>query len=285
MQYDRRAAILDPQPHTQERFLAEIYDPNESLIIFDIGACEGENSVRYSRIFPNSRIHTFEPVDKNYQRILKNIEEFKVTQVKAYPVCLSNEKGTAVFHLSSGVPDEFKDKDVDWEFGNKSSSLLPPDKTLEAFEWLEFKEKITVPTERLDNIIKQGSIDHIDFIHMDVQGAELMVLDGSGEHLKNIRNIWLEVESVPLYKDQPIKSDVEKYLSERGFTRLLDTLDSVAGDQFWSNTEWIIQKKGKAWVDAKVKALKALEKSRKPGLVSSMRNKIQLRTRLRKLFN
>jgi FkbM family methyltransferase len=285
MQYDRRAAILDPQPHTQERFLAEIFDPNEALIIFDIGACEGENSVRYSRIFPNSSIHTFEPVDKNYQRILKNIEEFKATQVKAYPICLSNEKGTAVFHLSSGVPDEFKDKEVDWEFGNKSSSLLPPDKTLEAFEWLEFKEKITVPTERLENIIQQESIDHIDFIHMDVQGAELMVLDGSGEHLNKIRNIWLEVETVPLYKDQPIKSDVEKYLSERGFTRLLDTLDSVAGDQFWSNTEWIIQKKGKAWVDAKVSALKALEKSKKPGLVSSVRNKIQLRTRLRKLFN
>lgn len=285
MQYDRRAAILDPKPHTQESFLAEIYDPNEALIIFDIGACEGENSVRYSRIFPNSSIRTFEPVDKNYQRIVKNVEEFKANQVKAYPICLSNEKGTAVFHLSSGVPDEFKDKDVDWEFGNKSSSLLPPDKTLEAFEWLEFKEKITVPTERLDNIMKQESIDHIDFIHMDVQGAELMVLDGAGEYLKKIRNIWLEVESVPLYKDQPVKSDVEKYLSERGFTRLLDTLDAVAGDQFWSNSQWIIQKKGKPWVDSKLKALKALEKSKKPGLVSSVRNKIQLRTRLRKLFN
>ena len=285
MQYDRRANILNPQLQTQESFLAEIYARDEALVIFDIGACEGENSVRYSMIFPNSTIYSFEPVDKNYNRVIKNIEEFKASHVKAFPICLSNERGTADFHLSSGVPNEFKDKEVDWEFGNKSSSLLPPDKTIQAFNWLEFKEKVTVPTERLDNIIKQEFIDHIDFIHMDVQGAELMVLDGSGEHINKILNIWLEVESIPLYKNQLVKSDVEKYLSERGFIRLSDTLDSVAGDQFWSKTDWIIQKKGKAWVDAKTKALKALEKSKKPGLINSMRNTIQLRTRLRKLFN
>jgi FkbM family methyltransferase len=255
-------------------------------VIFDIGACEGESSVRYSRIFEKSQIYTFEPIPKNFSIIESNINEFgKINQIHPFSVCLSNKVGEADFHISSGTPEEFKEKNVDWEFGNKSSSLLPPDKTLEMYNWIEFKEKITVPTIRLDGFMKENSITQIDFVHMDVQGAELMVLDGAGDLFGAIKNIWLEVEAIALYKGQPIKKDIEAYFLKRGYIKLIDTVNKVDGDQFWSKEDWIISRKGIAWVNERKAEIRRQEKEREVPFFQRLRDKVQLRTRLKKMFS
>jgi FkbM family methyltransferase len=286
MNFDRKNAILDSKLHTQESQLLEIFAKDEAVVIFDIGACEGESSVRYSRIFEKSQIYTFEPIPKNYRIIESNIAEFeKSSQIHPFPVCLSNAVGEADFHISSGTPEEFKEKNVDWEFGNKSSSLLPPDKTLQTYDWIEFKEKITVPTIRLDGFMKEHSINQIDFVHLDVQGAELMVLDGAGDLFGAIKNIWLEVEAVALYKGQPIKKDIEAYFQSRGYIKLIDTVNKVDGDQFWSKEEWITSRKGAAWVNERKAEIRRQEKEREVPFFQQLRDKVQLRTRLKKMFS
>jgi len=65
-------------------------------------------------------------------------------------------------------------------------------------------------------------------------------------------NIWLEVEAGPLYKCQPVKKDIEQFFSFNGYVKILDTVDSVAGDQSWSHESWIRAKKGDAWVNQKI---------------------------------
>jgi FkbM family methyltransferase len=284
MLYDRAFAINNPELHLQEKQLFELFSNNDKLVIFDIGACEGESSLRYSRLFPNATVYTFEPIPSNFKLITENIKNYNNTQIKAFELCLSDKKGTADFYVSSGKPPEFSNTDVDWEFGNKSSSLLPPDKTLETYDWLQFKEKVVVPTERLDNFMNQNNINEIDFVHMDVQGAELMVLDGAGDLLRNLKNIWLEVEAVPLYKGQPVKKDIEKFFIEKGYVKLLDTVDKVAGDQFWSKKDWVLQKKEINWLSKREKEIRLLEQSRKVPFSQIIKDKIRLRTRLKSLF-
>jgi len=281
MLYDRKKAILNDELQLQEKLLAELFEKLEIITIFDIGACEGESSIRYSRQFPNARVCCFEPIPSNIKLIQNNISEFEVSKVQAFEICLSDKDGEAEFHVSSGRPEEFNGKDVDWEFGNKSSSLLPPDKTLDTYKWLEFKNKIKVPTIKLDTFLSREKIDQIDFAHMDVQGAELMVLRGAGNKINAIKNIWLEVEAIPLYKGQPVKKDVETFLSNLGYVKLVDTVDKVAGDQFWSRREWITSRMGESWVQNRINQIKAEEKARKVGLLQSLRDKIQLRTRLK----
>ena len=73
---------------------------------------------------------------------------------------------------------------------------------------------------------------------MDVQGAELRVLNGAGTLLDSVRVIWMEVEAKPLYKDQPLKADVERFMASRGFEKRLDTVGSVSGDQLYVNTRY-----------------------------------------------
>jgi FkbM family methyltransferase len=284
MLYDRNKFILDDELQLQEKLLSELFKREENITIFDIGACEGESSVRYSRQFPNARVCCFEPIPSNFKLIQHNIAEFEASKVQAFEICLSDKDGGAEFHVSSGKPDEFNGKDVDWEFGNKSSSLLPPDKLLATNKWLEFKNEIKVSTIKLDTFLSREKIDQIDFAHMDVQGAELMVLRGAGKKINVIKNIWLEVESIPLYEGQPVKKDVESFMSNLGYVKLIDTVDEVAGDQFWSRREWLISRMGERWVQNRINQIKGKEKASEVGFLQSLRDKIQLRTRLKSLL-
>jgi FkbM family methyltransferase len=284
MLYDRNKFILDDELQLQEKLLSELFKREENITIFDIGACEGESSVRYSRQFPNARVCCFEPIPSNFKLIQHNIAEFEASKVQAFEICLSDKDGEAEFHVSSGKPDEFNGKDVDWEFGNKSSSLLPPDKLLATNKWLEFKNEIKVSTIKLDTFLSREKIDQIDFAHMDVQGAELMVLRGAGNKINVIKNIWLEVESIPLYEGQPVKKDVESFMSNLGYVKLIDTVDEVAGDQFWSRREWLISRMGERWVQNRINQIKGKEKASEVGFLQSLRDKIQLRTRLKSLL-
>jgi FkbM family methyltransferase len=226
-------AYLDT-PATQETILTKLFPRDATLTIFDIGACEGEDSIRYKRLFPDAKIYTFEPLPDNMSKIRANLDKYNMTGITPIQIALSDSEGVAVFHVSSGTP-EHVDSSEGWDYGNKSSSLLPPDKTLEVHPWLHFDETIEVQTDTLASFVVERGIDTIDFIHMDVQGAELMVLSGAGSFIKNVRAIWLEVENVELYKDQPTKSGIEKYMAENGFVCIKSTVDTVAGDQFYAN--------------------------------------------------
>jgi FkbM family methyltransferase len=221
--------------------LYKIYDKNEDLIIFDIGACEGESSIFYSEHFLNAKLYTFEPVPSNFELIKKNTASY--SNINPFQIALSDKNGTAIFHVSSGTPESI-DKDDETDYGNKSSSLLSPELHTSTHTWLKFENKIEVKTQILSDFCKEKVISKIDFIHIDVQGAELMVFEGANEFIKNIDCIWMEVEEVELYKGQPLKPDVEKFMSQRGFFKVLDTTNGQAGDQFYAKKDFFIAKKG-----------------------------------------
>ena len=242
----RNKFITSPIQETQEKLLLSILDKNENVIFFDIGACEGESSVRYARLFPKATIYTFEPLPSNFELVIKNIKQYKTDTIHPFQLCLSDKVGETIFHVSSGNPEN-ADED-NWNYGNKSSSLLAPEKTTEVHSWLKFEEAITVKTTTLKQFCAENNIAHIDFIHMDVQGAELMVLQGAQDFIQHINMIWLEVEAVELYKGQPLKKDVENFMHNNGFIKLEDTVYTTAGDQFWARKEYILTKKRKAFV-------------------------------------
>jgi FkbM family methyltransferase len=281
MIYDRRSVILSAELQPQEELLQQLFDKDASITIFDIGACEGENSVRYGRQFPNATIYCFEPIPDNLRLTRKHIDEFQVTNVRPFDICLSDRDGKAEFHVSSGHPE---DKAVDWDFGNKSSSLLEPGTKLRAHSWLKFENTLEVRTMRLDAFMEAHRVSLVDFVHMDVQGAELLVLRGAGSGLSQILNIWLEVEAVPLYQGQPLKSDVEQFFASQGYVKLIDTVGKVDGDQFWSRKDWLVGKMGKAWTRDRVRQVRQKDRRPQPSLFQRLRNTVRLRSRLRKIF-
>jgi FkbM family methyltransferase len=224
-----------------EKELFAHFKKDEDLIIFDIGSCDGLDSIKYARMFPSSKIYAFEPLSKNVELIYSNLTTYSVSNIQVVPLALSDKKGQEKFYVSSGNPEELKSPD--WDYGNKSSSLLPPDKSTEVLDWLKFDLVETVETNTLHAFCKENQIQLIDYIHIDVQGAELMVLDGASEFISRIKMIWMEVENIPLYKDQPLKTEVELYMHRNGFTKIKDTVNHISGDQLYVNLNFFPKKK------------------------------------------
>jgi len=234
MAFDRNQYINSDSPLKSK--LLRLFKSSNNLTILDIGACEGEESIRYSRIFPNSKIYAFEPLPSNQKLIKEHIKKYDVDNVELVPFAVSNKKGASHFYVSSGHPKE-QTNDLDWDFGNKSSSLLKPNINNNP-DWLDFNKKIDVETITLNDFIIDRQLKEIDFIHMDVQGAELKVLNGARDHLKNMKAIWLEVSNVELYKNQPLTSDVEIFMKSKGFTMIKSVFEGNFGDQFYVNKRY-----------------------------------------------
>jgi FkbM family methyltransferase len=232
--YDRKSYITEESP--VKPILLNLFKKTEPLKIFDIGACEGEESIRYKNIFSESLIFLFEPLPKNQELINKNIAKYELNNVFLYPVALSDEDGYTKFYTSSGQPEKWNDN-LDWDFGNKSSSLLLPEpKNLP--EWLKFNEILDVQTFTLDLFLEEHKIKSVDFVHMDVQGAELKVLKGAKSKLKSIKSIWLEVSKIEIYKNQPLSNEIEIFMKKNNFQLIKNEFVGDFGDQFYVNKRY-----------------------------------------------
>lgn len=222
-------------PGAAQAELDLLFGRDEPLVIFDIGACEGEDSIRYARLFPRAKVFAFEPLPANQDLIRANLARHIAANVELVPLALSDRAGEEVFHVSSGRPrEEFAGPN--WNYGNKSSSLLSPVKPGEPmFGWIEFKRQITVRTTTLDAFCLERKLDRLDFIHVDVQGAEHLVLQGAVTMLPRVSALWLEVSDQPQYIGQKTRIEMEAWLHRQGFELTYAITHGVEGDQFYVN--------------------------------------------------
>lgn len=231
---DREKYILSDSPIKKD--LLKFFKRNEKLTILDVGGCEGEETIRYSKLFPNSLIFIFEPLPNNQKLIVNNFSKYNITNANLISKAVSNKSGTAQFFVSSGKP-ESENEDLDWDFGNKSSSLLEPDKE-NINSWLKFENKISVETITLSQFFIENKIKEVDFMHMDVQGAEKDVLIGTKKHINKIKIIWLEVADVEFYKNQVLRIDLEKFMKKNNFYLVRSEMEGNAGDQLYANKKY-----------------------------------------------
>jgi FkbM family methyltransferase len=191
-------------------------------------------------------VHSFEPLPHNHQQCLENFAKYSNGKIVAHQIALSDKNGFATFFVSSGNPEGANKEE--WDFGNKSSSLYPPDPTFKKAEWLAFNEQIEVKTQTIASFCKENAINKIDFIHLDVQGAELDVLKGAGAFLNTVCGIWLEVENVSMYQGQPLKNEIETFMKRANFFKAKDMAFDDYGDQlylnasFYSRYKWFVVK-------------------------------------------
>jgi FkbM family methyltransferase len=100
-----------------------------------------------------------------------------------------------------------------------TSSLLPlNEKFNKVFDGLDSLETVrveSVKTDRLDTLL--SDISMVDFLKLDIQGFELDALRGAEAILKRTNVVHCEVEFAKIYAGQPLFSEVELHLRERGF--------------------------------------------------------------------
>lgn len=103
-----------------------------------------------------------------------------------------------------------------------SSFYLPNEAFLSRFKHLielaGLDFSVETETTTLDAFCAETDIDTIDFLQVDVQGADLQVLEGASQILKTVLGVQIEVEFSPLYLNQPLFADVDTYLRANDFS-------------------------------------------------------------------
>jgi FkbM family methyltransferase len=100
------------------------------------------------------------------------------------------------------------------------ASLYPPAQAAARLVWRDVMEKtgeMEIETTRLDEWVRTANEPPIIFMKLDVQGAELEILQGAGEVLDGCLGLQVEVEFNALYQHQPLFADVDQFLRTRGF--------------------------------------------------------------------
>lgn len=177
------------------------YLPNNPVII-DCGAYDGSDSVELAKLFKMATIHSFEPVDTLYARLMKNTKSYN--NIKCYPIALADSNGTRDFYISEGASDA-------------SSSLLEPMEHLKNHPDTFFMKKVTVTTNTLDSWAKENNIEKVDMLWLDMQGFELKMLRASDVILESVYVIHTEVSTNETYKDVSLYNDYRSFLETKGF--------------------------------------------------------------------
>lgn len=99
------------------------------------------------------------------------------------------------------------------------SSLLKPNPTALKFfngftHFGAVEKQEQVETVALDSL---SDLAPVDFLKMDVQGAELRILENGKAKLKSCVAVQLEVPFICLYEDQPSLGKIDTWLREEGF--------------------------------------------------------------------
>lgn len=164
----------------------------------DVGAHFGETNHIIRSIYPNKRIVSFE-ANPACEHILKqqNIE---------YIIgLLGKENKTVSFYINPN---------------DKTSTGCSIYK--EESHFFQNAEKLELQMYRLDEIVPVEA--KMDFLKMDVQGAEIDVLEGATKLLHTIKYIFLEVSFTVCNKDAPLFDIVFMYLYKHGY-KIIDVCE------------------------------------------------------------
>lgn len=131
---------------------------------------------------------------------------------------LNNLKGQRETYLPYAIGDG-KSHTLYITFAPGMTSIFKPNHALLSMlngfpRWGHVMSTETIKTRRLDDVPEAHGVE---FLKLDIQGAELMALQHAEDCLETALVVESEVEFLQLYENQPLFSDIEIYMRSRGF--------------------------------------------------------------------
>jgi len=223
--------------------IKKLIGEKEEVIIFEIGCADGRDTRKFLQTFGNNlKLYTFDPEPVNIKALtvlgtLNCADELNDDIIQDsrnifHPYAMCEEDKTLTFKRSRtlGCPGE------GYEVGRYSGSIHDPVNQASMYTGILFDQTVEAQGRSIDSFCKEKSIEHIDFIWMDTQGAEREVLGGMKESYTNIDYIYTEYYNEEMYKDQIYLNGIVEMLSEN--FDLLATFpftDCQGGDALFKN--------------------------------------------------
>lgn len=167
-------------------------------VVIEIGAADGGDTEKLAMGLAatgrETRLIAFECEPKNIPAIRKR----NILGLQLHEMAVGDKTGPVPF-VGSG----------NWPY---SGSLKEPKLHRITHAWIPFQPPIEVRCITLDDVFQTCGLDHIDFIWMDVQGGEDLVIAGGQHALSKTHYLYTEV-----YED-------EQYTGQIGRTEILKRL-------------------------------------------------------------
>jgi FkbM family methyltransferase len=215
----RAVSFADKEPETLE-WIDNI--PDES-VIWDIGANVGLYSV-YAAKTKNCRVFAFEPSVFNIELLSRNIYLNQLSdRIIIVPLPLSD--GTKVSHMNfstmewSGALSTFE-KDYGWD-GNKLNVSFDYQTVGISMDEVNLHLGIPIP----------------DYIKLDVDGIEHLILKGGHDVLKKIKGLIIEVNDNFREQAELCRALLESSglsLIEKRHSAIFDDMDSFGNGMVWN---------------------------------------------------
>lgn len=149
-------------PEFYEMKVLEFFLKKNSIFL-DIGAGFGDYSLLAGSIIKKGKIYAFEPLAEERERFSQNIKINNLNKlIKVYSSAVSNSLGSVTFSIE-------KTKELSHITSEKSSHQ---------------KNVSKIRTTTIDHFLTKNKIKEIDAIKIDVEGAELLVLEGAKKSLE-----------------------------------------------------------------------------------------------------
>ena len=214
--------------HYHERYEARMVRAllDEDEVFWDIGANIGYFSLIAATALNNSgQILAFEPGRLSYERLLDNISLNPFANIKTYNLAVAEAEGEAVLYLSDDIADS-------------SASFYHSGQ--------EPGGRQVCKTVSLDKFLVEQGLRPPDFLKIDVEGAELAVLQGAKSLITTHTPLLLmEMEEKNLAAAGASKAAIQEVLAGYGYRaahlrkgrwRLIDDVAQARGrNLFWFN--------------------------------------------------
>ncbi len=174
----------------EELFKKGIYSfntTNPNPVIIDCGANMGLSLLFFSLNYPNATIYAFEPDVTVFGCLEKNIDAFQMKNVELIKKAVWNKNEMLDFYTDRGMGGRLKSN-----YLNQTATK--------------------VEAVRLKDFI---SDKHIDFLKMDIEGAEYLVIKDCESILKQVDNIFIEYHSME--NEEQNLDDLLLILKRNGF--------------------------------------------------------------------
>jgi FkbM family methyltransferase len=188
--------------------------------VLHLGASTGQERNAYDT-YCKGKVMWVEAIPRVYLDLQQNIKSYP--QQTAHNACLSNVDGDeVVFNVSNNE--------------SQSSSILELGVHALIHPEVHYVEQIAMKTQRVDTLLKDVDVSTINFLNVDLQGAEHLAIEGMGDLIKNIDYALLEVNMKETYKGCMLVEELDYFMLQRGFERV-ETGEWVA--ETWTDALYI----------------------------------------------
>lgn len=159
----------------ETRFCERYLEPGMTAV--DVGAHIGVYTLLFARLVgSNGRVYAFEPAPANHRRLLENLALNAAENVVVEEAALFRESGRVTLNL---FPEELGA----WHSLGRPSHADPS----KSYATIEPSSSVEVAALTLDEYVARQAIERIDLLKVDVEGAEVDVLEGARATLASRR--------------------------------------------------------------------------------------------------